>query len=141
MNRADKTRTDEAYWSQPLGIRIYYRVLYALGGGLFFAWMLDRFGIDGNLQWLAFFVLSLFILTFRWILPNGFNGMLQDALVDDDAARRELAEGKYDGIPSFMRPVKGGLSERFDQEVTRLSNKQMPSKTRKERPRKKPKKK
>lgn len=99
-------RLDTSYWMTPLPMRAYMRVSYAICGALLTAWILDGLNFADWFQWAIGTLTFAYVLTFRWIRPNGL-GNVRERLVDgNEQAMRELRDGDYTGVPTFLVPDK-----------------------------------
>jgi hypothetical protein len=99
-----EARVDVAYWSTPLPMRVYMRVMYAVCGALCVAMALDGMGVPGVAQWTIGTLVFAYALTFRWFHPNGFQNVYDDIADGTEQGLRELREGNYDGVPLLFVP-------------------------------------
>lgn len=80
------------------------RIFYAICGALLTAWVLDGFNFADWSQWAIGVLVFAYILTFRWIRPNGFSNVYEQLVEGNEQAMKELRDGDYTGVPTFLVP-------------------------------------
>lgn len=104
LSHVGEARVDVEYWSTPLPMRVYMRVMYAVCGAMCSAMVLDGMGVADVLQWVVGAIVFAYVLTFRWFRPNGFQNVYDDISEGTAQGLKELREGNYDGVPLLLVP-------------------------------------
>lgn len=106
LSHVGEPRVDTSYWMTPFPTRTYMRISYAICGALLTALILDGLGFADWFQWAIGALVFAYVLTFRWIRPNGLGNVYEQLANGNEQAMRELRDGNYTGVPTFLVPNK-----------------------------------
>ena len=86
----EEDKTDRAYWDMPFIERAYFRLLYAGMAFLLVACFFDTFHVPFVAQCFLGGVVALSVLLWRVAYPNGFSGVMGEAMQNGlEAAKKQ----------------------------------------------------